>query len=122
MTTVEKRTSGGITWEYRTSTREVRYNGKCKACKKQHTALVTRVSKSTYRSDMIKRVSDSSTETLEGRPWVWGSVACCGKPVTMKSVKGTRNPDIPCSAKCMASKGHVCECSCGGRNHGASWG
>ena len=24
-----------------------------------------------------------------------------------------------CNAKCLNSKGHICECSCGGKNHGA---
>jgi hypothetical protein len=119
MTTVDTRTNGSITWETRTSTRDVRYNGKCRACKSHHTALVTRSSKSTYRSDMIKCVSQSSTETCNGRPWSWGSVECCGKAVTMKAVKGVRNDEIECGAKCRSSKGHVCECSCGGKNHGA---
>ena len=26
-----------------------------------------------------------------------------------------------CNAKCLASKGPVCECSCGGANHGSSY-
>ena len=24
----------------------------------------------------------------------------------------------PCDARCMNSMSHICECSCGGRNHG----
>lgn len=29
--------------------------------------------------------------------------------------------DHKCNAKCLASKGPVCECSCGGANHGSSY-
>lgn len=121
MTTVETRTSGTITREHRTTTRDVRHNGKCRICKKQHSVLVTRTSKSTYRSDMIKCVSQHTTSTINGRPLAWDSVTCCGKPVEIKAVKGTRNAEIECGAKCLSSKGHVCECSCGGKNHGAGW-
>jgi hypothetical protein len=32
-----------------------------------------------------------------------------------------RVTDHECNAKCMASTGHVCECSCGGANHGKSF-
>ena len=29
--------------------------------------------------------------------------------------------DHKCDARCMASKGHICECSCGGKNHGKKY-
>ena len=35
-------------------------------------------------------------------------------------IRGKRT-DHKCDARCMASTGPNCECSCGGRNHGASW-
>jgi len=38
-----------------------------------------------------------------------------------KVVKGTLNPDKKCSAKCRGARGHNCECSCGGTNHGANY-
>ena len=52
------------------------------------------------------------------------ALACrkCGMARTVKQVKGTFNPDHVCNSKCTASKGFVCDCSCGGKNHGASWG
>ena len=37
--------------------------------------------------------------------------------VLLTMVQGRRT-DAPCNAKCMASTRHVCECSCGGANHG----
>ena len=44
----------------------------------------------------------------------------CGRIAQATRVKGTRT-EHPCGAKCMASKGPTCECSCGGRNHGRSY-
>lgn len=35
------------------------------------------------------------------------------------SVAGTYVPEIKCDARCQNAKGHKCECSCGGKNHGA---
>ena len=32
-------------------------------------------------------------------------------------VKGTKTSEA-CGPRCRASKGHVCDCSCGGENHG----
>lgn len=114
----DTRQSGSITWETRTYTRERRWNGKCRACKAHHTALVTHETRTLTRSDRIKEASRSSTATgPDGKPW--RGVACCGKPVDMKPVKGIHNDEIECGAKCRASKGHRCECSCGGKNHGA---
>lgn len=42
---------------------------------------------------------------------------CCGQPMAAKPLKGVVT-EHKCSAKCRTSKGHVCECSCGGKNHG----
>ena len=40
-------------------------------------------------------------------------------PVT-RSVKFKSNPSLhKCDARCMNAKGHSCECSCHGKNHGA---
>jgi hypothetical protein len=35
-------------------------------------------------------------------------------------IQGFKN-EIPCSKKCLNAAGHVCECSCGGVNHGGKW-
>jgi hypothetical protein len=44
----------------------------------------------------------------------------CGKRMGFGDVKGSTN-DQPCGSKCLTSKGHVCSCSCGGKNHGAGF-
>lgn len=43
----------------------------------------------------------------------------CGKSVEFRMVRGIVTAH-ECNAKCMSSTGFVCECSCGGKNHGAS--
>lgn len=50
-------------------------------------------------------------------------VACrgCGRNRSAVLVRGKFSPHHKCNAKCLASKGPSCECSCGGKNHGASY-
>ena len=49
------------------------------------------------------------------------SVPCpeCSRAVWCKVVKGVKT-ETPCDGRCTSARGHVCECSCGGANHGAS--
>ena len=42
---------------------------------------------------------------------------CCGEQMAPRPVKGTKTSEA-CGPRCRASKGHVCDCSCGGENHG----
>lgn len=48
--------------------------------------------------------------------------ACaCGRSVygvELRIVQGRFSPDHKCGARCRNSKGHTCDCSCGGANHG----
>ena len=53
----------------------------------------------------------------QGKP----DVRCdCGRSMTAKPLRGSVSPDHECGARCLGSKGHVCECSCGGANHGTN--
>lgn len=37
-----------------------------------------------------------------------------------RKIERKRNPSMhKCDARCMDAKGFLCECSCGGKNHGA---
>lgn len=51
-------------------------------------------------------------------------IACrgCGMNRSAVLVRGKFSAKHVCNAKCLASKGPACECSCGGKNHGASYG
>lgn len=41
--------------------------------------------------------------------------------MNVRVVKGTLNPDHVCDSRCTSAKGHTCDCSCGGANHGADY-
>jgi hypothetical protein len=45
----------------------------------------------------------------------------CGHKRYAKMVKGIVNHAHKCNDKCMSSRGFSCECSCGGKNHGAAY-
>lgn len=43
-----------------------------------------------------------------------GTTLTCSRKIEFK-----RNPSLhKCDARCLNAKGHQCECSCGGKNHG----
>jgi hypothetical protein len=51
----------------------------------------------------------------------WFCTPCeCGKNMMGKEIVGKVNESVACNFKCTGAKGHVCECSCGGANHGAA--
>ena len=108
-----------IDWTNETSTVSKRQIATCKSCKSAHSMQVTITIVRTYRSDKIGEVARKRTVTmLDGSIAPAGRV-CCGRSWDYRSIDGTTNPKIKCNARCTESKGHVCECSCGGKNHGA---
>jgi hypothetical protein len=36
-------------------------------------------------------------------------------------IKGILRPESPCDDRCVYAKGNLCECSCGGKNHGKNY-
>ena len=44
----------------------------------------------------------------------------CRKPKYTRMVAGKFSAKHTCNAKCLSSHGPACECSCGGKNHGAA--
>lgn len=60
-----------------------------------------------------------------GKPTVYGGdtemgICACGKMMTFGALKAFLNPDHKCDARCTSARGHNCECSCGGANHGVA--
>ncbi len=45
----------------------------------------------------------------------------CGMNRAADPVRGRISLRHTCGAKCLESKGFTCECSCGGKNHGAGY-
>ena len=62
-----------------------------------------------------------------GKPTVYGGdiemgvCPSCHKMMDYGVLNAHVVPEHKCDARCMASRGPSCECSCGGANHGASW-
>lgn len=60
-----------------------------------------------------------------GESGVFGALAMrcrsCGAARRAVPVVGKVSKRHVCNAKCLASTSHACECSCGGKNHGASF-
>jgi hypothetical protein len=97
-----------------------RYLAKCKKC-----GTITSGKSSGSNMNMGKVPKGPYPRTGDVYSDSWGNqvMDCrkCGEPARAKQVRGKYNPDIPCNAKCLASTGFNCECSCGGKNHGASY-
>lgn len=45
----------------------------------------------------------------------------CKRPMQWHRLEAAHNPEVKCDARCTGARGHQCECSCGGKNHGADW-
>ena len=44
----------------------------------------------------------------------------CGRLALVKAVKATYKPSVICDARCVGATRAVCDCSCGGDNHGGA--
>lgn len=93
-----------------------------KACKHVSTRMVTRVSVSKgmtrwgekqFRTALFFENREMNTLHVMECPK-------CGGRFLGKPVKGIKNEQVPCNAKCTNATGPNCECSCGGMNHGHS--
>lgn len=51
---------------------------------------------------------------------LFDAVHCC-RYLKVRRIRGVVVPDHKCDARCTGAKGHDCECSCGGKNHGAGY-
>ena len=102
----------------------------CKKCKTGKRVEYPLGSKDRYYRE------DASGKRIDGGIWMlaWGGgkpteyggdvengICSCGAMMTYGKLEGRYNPAVPCSAKCTSARGHTCECSCGGANHGSAW-
>jgi len=94
-----------------------RYIAKCRACG-SHTSGLTHGQHARRNQDDTAREGDVFTGRMGDL-----SLACrtCGKAVPAKMVAGRHSERHICGTKCLASTGPSCTCSCGGKNHGASY-
>lgn len=79
-------------------TTTARFTGKCKGCRKGHSTLAL--------ADGLDMARSTKCE--------------CGKRVRLEKVLGGSSVK-QCNALCQNSTGFLCDCSCGGLNHGKSY-
>ena len=98
----------------------VRAHAHCYKCGRKGAVAAVRVNTS-----MGVRIVSDANRAAWG--WVWSNqgysrplvafCARCSEPVKSQALIG-RVTAKKCGARCQSSTGHVCECSCGGENHG----
>jgi len=71
-----------------------------------------------HKCKTVKRLSRGTAAEMWNRKPLF--VCQCGGRTAAKLISGVTT-DAPCNSKCEGSKGHVCECACGGKNHGKAW-
>ncbi len=110
------------------TTIERRFTARCLTCKRAHSLLAPiAYFRWQGRGDMYSKLTRESFVDADGRTigapaWREAGFVCCGRRWSYLQVKGVLRTDVKCNAKCTGSTGHVCECSCGGKNHGAGHG
>lgn len=97
----------------------VRFVGRCK-CGKGLSHLATEMVVTPNAAEYMWAVGESVAHAYDNGACL---IPCdCGRRTRVYEVRGKFSAKHKCNAKCLASKSGVCECSCGGHNHGASWG
>ena len=95
-----------------------RYIAKCRTCNTHTSTLASNVNRA--NAEMGALFYDE-----KGESGVFGALvmACrsCGRARRAAPVVGKVSTKHQCNAKCLASTSGKCECSCGGKNHGASY-
>ena len=105
--------------------RGVRYNGRCKDCGEVRSFLA--LWSEDYQDErgawQTRYVDAEGRHMPEINACLCLPHVCPVNPkrtvIVMRYVSGKTNPAVPCDARCTTARGHSCECSCGGKNHGA---
>lgn len=97
-----------------------RFNGKCKGCGAGYSMMAAPGWKNTGAGGYGHTIIVDAAGTEYDSDGYRAIVACaCGRKFWAAPVSGKFKARVKCNAKCLESTGHVCECSCGGKNHGA---
>jgi len=99
-----------------------RYIARCKHCNKTTSALLSGHPAQPRPFDLVPLgVVHFTANGWTNCLGMIGLVCpCCGMARNAQPVRGKFSAKHVCSAKCMSSIGTICECSCAGKNHGAS--
>lgn len=101
------------------------YLGKCKACGRgvrmvDAAHVGSYLLANGYHGDLFQSGETYGWNHRGGCVPAW-ALCLCGANIKIALLRGKRNAAIVCNAKCQASHGPTCECSCGGKNHGAAY-
>src|SRR5262245_49924333 len=94
---------------------------KCSSCETITSAMVT---PEDFRAACL---DDSEKPLAPGKVFRFRGMTAllcrggCGKAKFAHAVRGKYSAKHPCNARCLTSTGPQCECSCGGKNHGANY-
>jgi hypothetical protein len=95
---------------------------KCRYCGAATSVLVTREGNFFFGGSV--GWSTAYTNETSKYPCVNGELHLncrnCTSQIRAHRVRGVFRADKKCDTRCLGAKGHSCECSCGGKNHGAS--
>lgn len=99
------------------------YIGKCRKC--SHTSRAHVADVQTYDSATGRTYTGHKVDTA--RPFRAGNGPFAAKCPThgvypLRALQGRTVETIKCDARCTGAHGPKCDCSCGGKNHGADHG
>lgn len=98
--------------------RSVRYITRCRSCGATSSTLTTDLGRGS--EDRGRLVIDEKGES--GIIGAYALRCACGKLNRVNPVRGKYKASVECNSKCHNSKSGICECSCGGKNHGSGYG
>lgn len=104
-----------------TRTKEVFAMARCKRCKAAKRIAGTSTRRYQRTDKFGNDVFSTSVDFGQSMQCWNGCVShvIAGTTVEVNQIRGVRT-DTPCDDRCTSAKGHQCECSCGGKNHGAA--
>lgn len=73
-----------------------------------------------YEPESMTRLTEAGTRISSSHITEWRCPKCEGSRVEGSQVRGQHSSHV-CDARCMCATGPLCECSCGGKNHGKMW-
>lgn len=100
------------------------YIGNCKKCKKGRRVSYPHRNAAgrSYRPGPGGEELYPRSYQWDGKKYVGDCVCDCGRFFdTWKPIEGVVVENVRCDSRCIYARGHTCNCSCGGKNHGAGW-
>lgn len=120
VTSPAKRTMG-LAPQSKDDVRPTRFNGRC-SCGKVHSVLAEGRQLHRHYGWLWHTPKGAMGEDNRGARLSFWLSCECGKLARLSKVDGTYNAGKKCDGRCMSARGHVCDCQCGGQNHGAGHG